>query len=494
MWILIIGFSIVQYKREVSYKSQHLLNNVDILNKRMVDLLDKGDSPEHYLNFVNDYYDPTIISNISLTVYDMRNDRELYRIGFEAPLPKGISDNGSISGKRILESAKYPVTPISPDSKYYYATDISQDSIYKVQTLLPYDSQVLSEVSDPTWWWIAVLILCTVVTIFTYLITRHLTNNVKLMRVFARNAANDKDFNAADEFSNDELGEIALQIISIYNARKVALASRELEHKIALKATEDRNRMRTQLTNNINHELKTPATIIKGYLDTIIDNPDMDDDSRNHFITKARAQAERLCAILNDISTMTRLDDASKNVQLEEIDFTRFVEDLAVDVEESGLVGELVFNYDIPEHCMVKGNLTVLNASMMNLVKNAAAYSKGSEMGIKLVAENNRFYTFSFWDNGQGVAEEHIPMLFERFYRVDKGRSRKAGGTGLGLSIVRSSINTIGGTISVRNRAGGGLEFIFTLARWSNEKNKDNADKADETSEAADNPVHELEA
>ena len=83
-----------------------------------------------------------------------------------------------------------------------------------------------------------------------------------------------------------------------------------------------------------------------------------------------------------------------------------------------------------------------------------------------MIAESERYYTFSFYDNGTGVGEEHIPRLFDRFYRVDTGRSRKVGGTGLGLPIVKSTVEALGGTITVRNRSTGGLEFFFTLEKW----------------------------
>ena len=106
-----------------------------------------------------------------------------------------------------------------------------------------------------------------------------------------------------------------------------------------------------------------------------------------------------------------------------------------------------------------------LNSVLSNLVKNSVAYSQGTQMGIELLGRSQSYYTFAFYDNGVGVGEEHLSRLFDRFYRVDAGRSRKAGGTGLGLPIVKSAINTMGGSISVRNRRGGGLEFIFTLPR-----------------------------
>lgn len=107
----------------------------------------------------------------------------------------------------------------------------------------------------------------------------------------------------------------------------------------------------------------------------------------------------------------------------------------------------------------------MLTSAISNLFKNAAIHSRGTRIGMSLVSESENFYTFSFWDNGQGVSEEHIPHLFERFYRVDAGRSRKSGGTGLGLPIVKNTIDSLGGAISVYNRSKGGLEFLFTLKK-----------------------------
>ena len=114
---------------------------------------------------------------------------------------------------------------------------------------------------------------------------------------------------------------------------------------------------------------------------------------------------------------------------------------------------------------MIEGNASLLSNMLMNLAKNAAAYSKGTECGVRLDGEDNNFYRFVFFDNGIGVGEEHIPHLFERFYRIDSGRSRKTGGTGLGLPIVQNTILAHGGTIEVRNGKNGGLEFVYTLPK-----------------------------
>ncbi|MDE5649626.1 MAG: HAMP domain-containing histidine kinase, partial [Duncaniella sp.] len=114
----------------------------------------------------------------------------------------------------------------------------------------------------------------------------------------------------------------------------------------------------------------------------------------------------------------------------------------------------------------VTGNYTLISGMICGLIRNSAMHSGGTKIGLRLISESDRFYVFSFYDNGTGVGEDHLPHLFERFYRVDTGRSRKAGGTGLGLPIVKSTVQSLGGTISVHNRSTGGLEFIFTLPKY----------------------------
>lgn len=467
LWALIITFTIILHKREISFKTNYLQGRIEIINSRVIDILQHKDDPTQFLQFVNQYFDESVLDNLSLSVYDANTWEKIHSIGFDAPIPVEIQQSvGSHDNTNRTTSGQY-VNPDNEHQDFYYNVDFTDDGRYLVQTILPYDEELSSEVSGGSWWWWFMIVAGIVVTIITYLTTRHLSNNIKLLRRFAQNAANDVDFSTIDKFSNDDLGEISRTIVNLYATRKAAIASRELEHRVALKATEDRNKMRSQLTNNINHELKTPATIIQGYLDTIVSNPDMDSDSKQHFIEKARNQAERLTSILNDLSTMTRLEEGSQNVRIEEINFAQYIDEIASDIEESNLIGDMTFIHeDIPDPCLIKGNASLLNGCLMNLIKNSAAYSKGTEMGLKLLSENARFYTFLFWDNGTGVAEEHLPLLFDRFYRVDKGRSRKSGGTGLGLPIAKNSINTIGGTISVRNRATGGLEFIFTLAKY----------------------------
>ena len=268
------------------------------------------------------------------------------------------------------------------------------------------------------------------------------------------------------DYPHDELGEISRQIIHMYNERSKTVLKLKREHKVALHAMEEKARMKRQLTNNINHELKTPIGVIKGYLDTIIENPDMDPASRTHFQLKAREHVNRLVNLITDVSAITRLEEGTGMISTEELDFHDTVYTLANDIEESGSLGEMTFNFDVPFECKIQGNYNLLTGMIINLVKNAAAYSKGTECNLSCTGEDDNFYYFLFRDNGTGVGEEHLPHIFERFYRIDSGRSRKAGGTGLGLPIVQNTVLAHGGKITVENCPGGGLGFRFSLPKY----------------------------
>ena len=135
------------------------------------------------------------------------------------------------------------------------------------------------------------------------------------------------------------------------------------------------------------------------------------------------------------------------------------------------MINNITFSYDVPDDCIVAGNYNLLYGMMMNLIRNADFHSRGETCSVRLLAQNSKEYTFSFADDGVGVDEQHLPHLFDRFYRIDKGRSRKVGGTGLGLPIVKNTVTVFGGTIFARNRKPHGLEFVFTLLKVNNEHN-----------------------
>ena len=229
---------------------------------------------------------------------------------------------------------------------------------------------------------------------------------------------------------------------------------------------EEQIRLKRQLTQNIAHELKTPVSSIQGYLETIVNNENISREKMQTFLERCYAQSNRLSRLLRDISVLTRMDEAANMIDMEKIDISllvgNIVNEVSLELEEKHIT---VVNSLKPK-IQLRGNYSLLYSIFRNLMDNAIAYA-GTDIRINISCfrEDENFYYFSFADTGVGVFPEHLNRLFERFYRVDKGRSRKLGGTGLGLAIVKNSVIIHGGTISAKNNQGGGLEFVFTLAK-----------------------------
>ena len=244
-------------------------------------------------------------------------------------------------------------------------------------------------------------------------------------------------------------------------------ADRDREHALALHEEQEKIRIKKQLTNNINHELKTPVAAIQGYLETLLANPCLTAEKRTAFLEKSCAQVERLRHLLSDVSTITRMDEGRELIGKEPVVLNDLIDEVRADMELRPEGQRLRVNCDFRGPVKVEGNPSLLSSVFRNLADNAAAYSGGRDIFIRLLSDTAEACTILFADNGIGVDEEHLPHLFERFYRIDKGRSRKLGGTGLGLSIVKNAVVIHGGTITVRNGERGGLEFVFTLRKHS---------------------------
>ena len=229
---------------------------------------------------------------------------------------------------------------------------------------------------------------------------------------------------------------------------------------------EEKARMKRQLTQNIAHELKTPVSSIQGYLETIVNNPDLPRERINAFLERSYAQSNRLTHLLRDISLLTRMEEAPNMAEKETVNLSLLVQDIfsevALQLEEKQIKAQNM----IPEGLTIQGNPSLIYSIFRNLTDNAIAYA-GTQIDITVSCfrQDNQFYYFSFADTGVGIGAEHLGRLFERFYRIDKGRSRKLGGTGLGLAIVKNAVLLHGGSIFAKNNPNGGLEFIFSLAK-----------------------------
>lgn len=273
-----------------------------------------------------------------------------------------------------------------------------------------------------------------------------------------------------EEQGSKEEKRIALHISKdgrIFAVECIVFQDRSFEISINdVTQEEEQARLKRQLTQNIAHELKTPVSSIQGYLETILNSPQIPPETMHTFLERSYAQSNRLTHLLRDISTLTRMDEAPVMQEREAVNISTMVKgifsEVAMGIEERQITVENL----LPDNLVVEGNSSLLYSIFRNLTDNAIAYA-GTGVTIRLTCfrEDDTKYYFSFSDTGVGVPPEHLNRLFERFYRVDKGRSRKMGGTGLGLAIVKNAVLLHGGTIFAKNNPKGGLEFVFTLKK-----------------------------
>jgi len=241
--------------------------------------------------------------------------------------------------------------------------------------------------------------------------------------------------------------------------------AKRMDERIGREQAEKENSMRRELTQNISHELKTPVASILGYTETIMESPNISDEVKNQFITRTHEQAKRLTMLLQDISTLNRMDYAKDMIAKERVDVSTLFADI---VEETSFVmasRQMTMKNYLPQNIIIHGSHSLLYSIFRNLIDNSINYAgKGSTIEVSAKDMQN-YWQFSFGDNGGGIPQEHLSRIFERFYRIDKGRSREMGGTGLGLSIVKNAVMLHGGNIEVSSPETGGTVFTFTLRK-----------------------------
>lgn len=466
LW-LIIGLMVwYTIGNETQLRRDMLESQLRNVNATIIDAHEQGMNLQSTLDFIDDYNNNTTFNDLRVTVYDsegnvlahsgpviLLEDQNHNKI----PEVEAAEEFGEATGIRPSLLDKTPSI---------FNTMTSNDGMIRPIASMDYNASVTRALAYNPAVWTLVFILGIIATIAIYMVSRRVNQAVRNLHEFARRAAEGEKIPADIlVFPHDELGDVSREIVRLYRDKDRANQRLEHEHQVALRANEEKARVKRQTANNLNHEIKTPVGIIKGYLDTICADPDMPEGLRRSFLEKARDHVDRLTRLLKDVSSITRLEEGKGQVEMTDFDFHDLVYNIASDLEVNELTNEMKFEWDVPFDCIVKGNYTLLNNAIMNLVRNAAKYSKGTVMSLRLTGRDEKFYTFQFADDGTGVGEEHIPHLFERFYRVDEGRARKSGGTGLGLPIVKSTFEALGGSIEVSNAQPHGLVFTFKLLR-----------------------------
>lgn len=471
MWVVIIGTLVWQIDRVRSVRDEMMYEQLSVLGTALVELSEDGDTTgfDRLAHFISRYYstdehyDPMNVRVVDMTTDTLvKSYGTTIRPGFKMPREK--------QGTLTIPADQLNADFDEDDGQFIYTMHAAPFSDKKIYVILNY-TKGMQEMMESrfTNFWLVFIAIGILATIVAYVTTAYFGRSLKLLRNFAYQASTNPDFVLTDEaeLPHNELGDITKEIINIYNQRKFESNRWEEEHAVAQIALEEKERLKRELTGNINHEFKTPIGVIKGLVDTILADPNMPEPIRLKFMTDIESNVTRLANLIEDMTAMTKLESGSKVPSLKVINFREFVENLSRDVDQTKLLeGKMTFTYELPDNCIIEANESLLHTVLMNLVKNAAAYSEGSICRLIQTREDEKFYYFSFYDNGVGVAPEHLAHLFERFYRVNAGRSRSLGGTGLGLPIVLAIIKAHGGFIEVLNHFPTGLEFEFSLPKY----------------------------
>lgn len=263
--------------------------------------------------------------------------------------------------------------------------------------------------------------------------------------------------------------------LMLKNKRLRQMAEEQSRLRDETEAAWQRNRqLKQEMTSNIAHELKTPVASIRGYLEILLSDKPVDDERRHYFLDRCFRQTLRLSDLIQDVSIINKLEESADLFSRTEVDAAEVAREAIGDLADKAAAASISVTNNLPA-MLLNGNHELLYCIFRNLVENSIAYAGE---GVNIVLETyepirntdlrpptSDLYYIHYYDTGKGVADEYLSRLFDRFVRIDEGRSRQNGGTGLGLSIVKHSVLFHGGEIYAKNRTEGGLEFFFSLKK-----------------------------
>ena len=279
----------------------------------------------------------------------------------------------------------------------------------------------------------------------------------------------DRQLEASEELGSDDHPQMEMDLQKgsrYYLVKCVFFQDRSFEIVIIdVTKLEKRRLIKQQMTSNIAHELKTPVATVMGYMETLQHNS-ITPEKQKYFIDKAHAQARRLSDLIEDISTLNKIEEAGENYTFKPVRIKEVVAEVQEQLQLKLDEHQIKVHLDLPGKLEISGNKSLLFSIFYNLFDNVIKYGgEKTEIYLSNYLKDKKNYYFSFANTGSEVDEKHLTRIFERFYRIDDGRSRKTGGTGLGLAIVKNAIHLHQGEISARPYKKGGLEFLFSFAR-----------------------------
>lgn len=457
-WLMTCLVAAFQYVREREYKSDFISAQLQLYNRYLLDTVEQGEDYQRYIATHSRPFEDLRVSVITLSgtvVYDNELDSDSLdnhrgRPEVAEALKKGA---GYHIGRRSASDGR----------QYFYSATRGERVV--VRTAIPYSASLRDLLSaDWAFLW-GMIVLSSIMSVVAYFVTRRLGKTIDRLNLFAKRAKRGEAFDEEEPFPNDELGAISNSIIQLYGQWQQTILDRDRAHEAAMREEQEKIRIKRQLTNNINHELKTPVASMQVCLETLLSGISLSEEKRQELIERCYANAERLRRLLGDVSLITRMEDGSALIAKQPVCLNDIINEVAAEVAIMPADERMEVHINMKERVEVEGNLMLISSIFQNLTENALDYSGGKNIYITLLENTTEVCRLRFEDDGRGVASAELPRLFERFYRVDKGRSRRMGGTGLGLAIVKHAVIFHGGEISVRNREQGGLCFEFSLRK-----------------------------
>jgi len=238
--------------------------------------------------------------------------------------------------------------------------------------------------------------------------------------------------------------------------------------RLEIETLQLREAYRREFLGNISHELKTPLFTIQGYILTLLEGAAKDKELRHKYLKRADKGVERLIYIIKDLDMIAKLESGDLNLKSETIDIVELIKNIfelvEIKAKKTNITLSFDKNYDTP--ILIKGDKERIEQVLINLVINSIKYgNSGGLTTVSIASYSKNQIVINIEDNGEGINETHIPRLFERFYRVDRSRSRKQGGSGLGLAIVKHIVESHKQQVFVKSTLGKGSIFSFTLEK-----------------------------
>lgn len=383
----------------------------------------------------------TVIDTSFWVVYDSSNSESIYQ------------DNHNTRDEVITATVNGEGTllRLSPTFNEEYLYYIKKYPDFYLRVSKPYTHRKNSIFGSEEDYVTVIHLLIIVLVYIFFRISRTLTRPLNAFNEFFEVVQRgEKDFSKII-FPNDEYGDIGRKIVSTYDQLEKAKSFKQ------------------QLTHNIAHELKTPLTGIRAYLETILQDKEMSQEQMRKFVERAYKQSIRLTSLVDDVAVLNKLDEQSKYYTIEEVNIAdcleEIKEELALKLEKNN---SEIRSY-ISSTLSIRSNYGLLYSLFKNLMDNTLEHAgKGASIviraGIFQNSGDSRYgINFVYHDSGKGIPNEDTERLFERFYRVEDGRSRKSGGSGLGLAIVKNAVTFHKGDITVENDPNGGITFRFSL-------------------------------